>query len=132
MTKLDPTHEMIDCPKCSQRVHRRTWDGWIETHNCEPLCRGCGHRRSDHRPVCAGEKEYPYICRQDCMRFVSPVACPYCDGSGWLPEQYVGTPYAGRWRCVCWEHFNYGDAESKQRSRAIVALLETGQMTFGL
>jgi len=66
------------------------------------------------------------------MRFVSPVACPYCDGSGWLPEQYVGTPYAGRWRCVCWEHFAFEDAESKKRSRAIVALLETGQMTFVL
>ena len=126
------TWEQKLCPKCRRLVMVRDWDGWTETHDCEPACRACGHERHNHRPVCAGEPEYPYICKQDCMRFVSPVDCPWCDGTEWLPDQYVGTPYAGRWRCVCHDHFDTMSKESRERSKAIVSMLASPQMTFEL
>lgn len=64
MTKLDPTHEVISCPKCAQRVQRRTWDGWTETHDCQPRCLDCAHKRYQHSPVCGGNPgdEAPCYC----------------------------------------------------------------------
>lgn len=120
------------CTKCRKQVQVRASDGWTETHDCEPVCGSCGHVRFWHRPVCAGESEHPYICRDGCERFVE--ACRYCAGSGWLPERYVGEPYAGRWWCVC----RFDDAMKRRHSsawataQAVVALLDepTGQLAL--